>query len=89
MLPATAGSARNFRRLVADEKAAFAAEHHRGRRPATWAPGEYLVFDWGEIGPLYVFCAVMAWSRWRFVSFADNLGADADDDLRSPSASST
>jgi hypothetical protein len=70
------GSARNFRRLVAEEKAAFAAEHHRGRRPATWAPGEYLVFDWGEIGPLYVFCAVMAWSRWRFVGFADNLGAE-------------
>ena len=70
------GSARNFRRLVADEKAAFAAEHHRGRRPATWAPGEYLVFDWGEIGPLYVFCAVMAWSRWRFVAFANNLGAE-------------
>jgi hypothetical protein len=70
------GSARNFRRLVADEKAAFSAEHHRGRRPATWAPGEYLVFDWGEIGPLYVFCAVMAWSRWRFVAFANNLGAE-------------
>jgi len=71
------GSARNFRRLVAEEKAAFAAEHHRGRRPAIWAPGDYLVFDWGEIGPLYVFCAVMAWSRWRFVAFADNLGAEA------------
>jgi hypothetical protein len=42
-----------------------------------WAPGETLVFDWGEIGPLYVFCAVAAWSRWRFVSFADNLGAEA------------
>lgn len=35
-----------------------------------------LVIDWGEIGPLYVFCAVMAWSRWRFVFFADNLRAD-------------
>ena len=70
------GSARNFRRLVAAEKAAFAAEHHRGRRPATWAPGEYLVFDWGEIGPLYVFCAVLAWSRWRFVAFAADLGAE-------------
>jgi transposase len=34
-----------------------------------------LVFDWGEIGPLFVFCAVMAWSRVRFVYFADNLGA--------------
>ncbi len=36
-----------------------------------------LVFDWGEIGPLFVFCAVMAWSRVRFVYFADNLGAEA------------
>ena len=35
-----------------------------------------VVFDWGEIGPLYVFCAVVAWSKWRFVSFADNLGAE-------------
>ena len=36
-----------------------------------------LVFDWGEIGPLFVFCAVMAWSRVRFVYFADNLGAES------------
>jgi hypothetical protein len=35
-----------------------------------------LVIDWGEIGPLYVFCAVLAWSRWRFVRFADNLRAE-------------
>ncbi len=35
------------------------------------------MFDWGEIGPLFVFCAVLAWSRFRFVFFADNLGADA------------
>ena len=28
------GSARNFRRLVADEKAAWRADHHRGRVPA-------------------------------------------------------
>jgi len=35
-----------------------------------------VVFDCGEIGPLYVFCAVVAWSRVRFVSFADNLGAE-------------
>ena len=39
--------------------------------------GDTLVFDWGEIGPLFVFCAVMAWSRVRFVYFADNLGADS------------
>ncbi|MGH8297381.1 MAG: IS21 family transposase, partial [Steroidobacteraceae bacterium] len=52
---------------------AWRAEHHRGRRPAIWTPGEHLVFDWGEIGPLYVFCAVLAWSRFRFVAFAAGL----------------
>jgi transposase len=70
------GSGRNFRRLVADAKAGWRAEHHRGRRPGVWAPGDMLVIDWGEIGPLAVFCAVLAWSRWRFVFFADNQRAD-------------
>lgn len=70
------GSARNFRRLVAKAKATWRSDHHRGRRPGVWAPGDMLVIDWGEIGPLYVFCAVSAWSRWRFVYFADNLRAD-------------
>jgi transposase len=71
------GSARNFRRLVADAKATWRAKSHRGRRPAVWAPGDVVAFDWGEIGPLFVFCAVLAWSRVRFVCFADNLGAEA------------
>jgi hypothetical protein len=71
------GSARNFRRLVAEVKAGWRANHHRGRRPGIWTPGDMLVFDWGEIGPLFVFCAVMAWSRVRFVCFADNLGAES------------
>ena len=71
------GSARNFRRLVAEVKGEWRAKNHRGRRPGIWTPGDMLVFDWGEIGPLFVFCAVMAWSRVRFVYFADNLGAEA------------
>lgn len=71
------GSARNFRRLVADAKKTWRAEHHRGRRPGVWEPGDMLVIDWGEIGPLFVFCAVLAWSRWRFVFFADSLGEQA------------
>lgn len=71
------GSARNFRRLVAEAKATWRVDHHRGRRPGVWAPGDVLAFDWGEIGPLYVFCAVLAWSRWRFVFFTDNLGSEA------------
>jgi transposase len=65
-----AGSARNFRRLVAECKQAWRAEHHRGRRPAVWSPAEHLVIDWGAEGGLHVFCAVLAWSRFRFVRFA-------------------
>jgi transposase len=65
------GSARNFRRLVADAKVLWRNEHHRGRRPAVWSPGEYLVIDWAEAAPgLFLFCAVLAFSRWRFVAFA-------------------
>jgi transposase len=65
-----AGSARNFRRLVAGCKQAWRTEHHRGRRPAVWSPGEHLVIDWGAEGGLHVFCAVLAWCRVRFVRFA-------------------
>ena len=64
------GSPRSFRRLVASAKQAWRAEHHRGRRPAVWSPGEHLVIDWGSEGGLHVFCAVLAWSRFRFVRFA-------------------
>ena len=65
------GSARNFRRLVADAKVLWRNEHHRGRRPAVWSPGEYLVIDWAQAAPgLFLFCAVLAFSRWRFVAFA-------------------
>jgi transposase len=71
------GSARNFRRLVADVKGTWKSKNHRGRRPGIWTPGDMVVFDWGEIGPLFVFCAVLGWSRFRFVYFSDNLGADA------------
>jgi len=71
------GSPRNLRRLVAEVKTEWRRQNHRGRRPGVWAPGDMLVFDWGEIGPLFVFCAVMAWSRFRFVYFADNLGSES------------
>ena len=64
------GSPRNFRRLVAAQKQLWRRDHHRGRRPAVWSPGEYLVIDWGAEGGLHVFCAVLAWSRVRFVRFA-------------------
>jgi len=65
-----AGSDRNFRRLVAAQKQAWRVEHRRGRRPAVWLPGQTLVIDWGSVGALHVFCAVLAWSRVRFVRFA-------------------
>jgi transposase len=64
------GSARSLRRAVAEVK----AEHRRTRRSyRPWAPvpGEHLVFDWGEEDGMQVFCAVLAWSRWRFVRFAE------------------
>jgi transposase len=72
-----AGSARNLRRLVAAEKRAWRATHHRGRRPAVWTPGEMLVIDWGSEGGLHSFCAVLAWSRYRFVRFAADERAQA------------
>jgi transposase len=70
------GSARNFRRLVSARKTLWRSDNHRGRRPAVWSPGEHLVIDWGVLGGLHVFCAVLAWCRVRFVRFADNERAD-------------
>jgi hypothetical protein len=64
------GSARNFRRLVAKSKRSWRNEHHRGRRPGVWSPGETLIIDWGSEDGLHIFCAVSAWSRFRFVRFA-------------------
>lgn len=65
------GSPRNFRRLVAEQKVLWRKDNHRGRRPAVWSPGEYLVIDWAQVAPgLQLFCAVLAFSRWRFTAFA-------------------
>jgi transposase len=70
------GSARNLRRLVAAAKKEWRRDHHRGRRPAVWTPGETLAIDWGSVGGLHVFCAVLTWSRVRFVRFAGNERSD-------------
>lgn len=67
------GSARNFRRLVSECKREWRRQQH-GRRPAVWAPGETLIIDWGTEAGLHVFCAVSAWSRFRFVRFAAEEG---------------
>lgn len=64
-----AGSDRNFRRAVAQAKAAWKAQR-RIYRPWIPTPGEYLVIDWGTEAGLQQFCAVLAWSRYRFVRFA-------------------
>jgi hypothetical protein len=71
-----AGSPRNFRPLVAERKVLWRNDNHRGRRPAVWSPGEHLVIDWGVLGGLHVFCAVLASCRVRFVRFADNERGD-------------
>lgn len=63
------GSARSLRRAVAAAKAEWRRER-RSYRPWLPLPGEHLVIDWGEEGPLKLFCAVLAWSRVRFVRFA-------------------
>lgn len=63
------GSARNLRRAVAVAKAAWRTER-RVYRPWQATPGEHLAIDWGSEGDLHVFCAVLVWSRVRFVRFA-------------------
>lgn len=67
------GSDRNFRRLVEGLRKQVKAEIGRyQRRPAVWVPGETLVIDWGtwKGTGLKVFCAVLAWSRVRFIRVA-------------------
>src|SRR5919199_5223847 len=66
------GSARNFRRAVATAKAAWKRER-RTYRPWVPIPVEHLVIDWAEEGGRKLFCAVLAWSRYRFVRFGADL----------------
>jgi transposase len=62
------GSARNFRRAVARAKATWKRER-RTYRPWIPVPGEHLVMDWAKENGHNIFCAVLAWSRYRFVRF--------------------
>ncbi len=71
-----AGSARNFRRAVAEAKAAWRRQR-RVFRPWQPLPGEHLVIDWTTEGGWQVLCAVLAWSRWRFVRVARDQKAAA------------
>ncbi|MFZ0666236.1 MAG: hypothetical protein WAM97_10800 [Acidimicrobiales bacterium] len=59
------GSGRNFRRLVAKQKATWQSDNHRGRRPGVWAPGDMIVFDWGQIGPHGVDRGVLLEEPWN------------------------
>ena len=66
------GSARNLRRAVAKVKRAW-RQTRRLYRPWVATPGQHLVIDWTKItAGLHMFCAVLAWSRYRFVRFANN-----------------
>ena len=71
------GDERTTRRAVATAKAAYAAGHRRSYRPWITEPGLWLQFDWGA-GPIVfgpdgrprptmLFCAWLAWSRFRVV----------------------
>jgi transposase len=69
------GSARNFRRAVAEAKATWRRQR-RVFRPWMPTPGEHLVIDWCTEGGWQVFCAVLPWSRWRFVRVARDQKAE-------------
>ncbi|MBK8470679.1 MAG: IS21 family transposase [Actinomycetales bacterium] len=72
-----AGDERTTRRAVAAARSAWWAGHRRTYRPWITEPGLWLQFDWGT-GPLvpgpdgrprstWLFCAWLAWSRFRVV----------------------
>ena len=66
-----AGSERNFRRAVRAAKVDWKRQR-RVFRPWVPTPGEHLVIDWCERDGWQIFCAVLAWSRYRFVRVARN-----------------
>ncbi|WP_292652432.1 IS21 family transposase [Nocardioides sp.] len=72
-----AGDERTTRRAVAEAKRAWRAGQRRTYRPWITEPGRWLQFDWGQ-GPkvpgpdgslqvTWLFCAWLAWSRFRVV----------------------
>ena len=77
-----AGDERTTRRAVAEVKARWQAGHRRTYRPWITEPGLWLQFDWGAgpkvadpaaapgsglMRPTLLFCAWLAWSRFRVV----------------------
>jgi transposase len=71
------GDERTTRRAVAAAKATYAAGHRRSYRPWITEPGLWVQFDWGagpvvfgpdgRPRPTMLFCAWLAWSRFRVV----------------------
>jgi transposase len=69
---------RTLQRALKQVRQEWAREHRRIYRPWVSAPGEFLLVDWGEVGivptpagerKLLCFCAVLGWSRWKYVRF--------------------
>ena len=63
------GSLRTLQRAARAARAAW-KQQRRTYRPWVPVPGEHLVIDWASEAGLEVFCAVLVWSRYRFVRFA-------------------
>jgi transposase len=63
-----AGSLRTLQRAAKKAKEQWKRDR-RTYRPWVPIPGEYLVVDWASEGGWEIFCAVLAWSRYRFVRF--------------------
>jgi transposase len=70
-----AGSLRSLQRAVMRVKAAW-QKTRRTYRPWVPTPGEHLVVDWASEGGWELFCAVLAWSRYRFVRMATDQTRD-------------
>jgi len=75
---AAGGGPQSWLRWLAEELptsggATAAWKTQRGTyRPWVPVPGEHPVADWASEAGLEVFCAVLAWSRYRFVRFAND-----------------
>jgi transposase len=71
-------SLRALQRALKEVRQEWSREHRRIYRPWVSAPGEFLIVDWGDVGSvttaagerkLLCFCAVLGWSRWKYVRF--------------------
>src|SRR5581483_178448 len=62
------GSLWSFQRAVRQAKDEWKRDR-RTYRPWIPVPGEHLVIDWAKEGGWNIFCAVLPWSRYRFVRF--------------------